>query len=216
MQIMEKEKTSAAAAHAAALAGARTAQEFEALEGELERARGESAAEKALREKAEQAADTFLGETKKLQAALSSRDAELSIVHARLSASEIARVKVERERDTLRAEMQTLVEEKEDAVRSKTDLEDDWDLTLEAARYEAARRVRDATAKENASRGTTFSFFNAMFPPYDDEPPEDDLHPQIPAEAAQSTTHQPDGEAVGGFGAPDPEGDEEQVDFGSD
>ena len=66
MQIMEKEKTSMAAAHAAALAGARTAREFEALEGELERARGELATEKALREKAEQAADTFLGETKKL------------------------------------------------------------------------------------------------------------------------------------------------------
>ena len=122
MQIMENEKTSMAAAHADALAGARTAREFEALEGELERTRGESAAVKALREKAEQAADTFLGETKKLQAALSSRDAELSIVHARLSASEIARVKVERERDTLRTEMQTLAEEKEDAVRSKTDL----------------------------------------------------------------------------------------------
>ena len=112
--------------------------------------------------------------------------------------------------------MQTLAEEKEDAVRSKTDLEDDWDLALEAARYEAARRVREATENENASRGTTFSFFNTMFPPYDDELPEDDPHPRIPAEAAQSTTHQPDGEAVDGFGASCPEEDEEQIDFSSE
>ena len=73
--------------------------------------------------------------------------------------------------------MQTLIEEKEDAVRSKADLEDDWDLALEVARYEAAIRVRDATAKENASRGTTFSFFDAMFPPLDDEPQVDDPRP---------------------------------------
>ena len=87
----------------------------------------------------------------------------------------------------MRAEVQALVEEKNNAVRSKTDLEDDWDLALEVARYEAAIRVRHATAKENASRGTTFSFFDAMFPPLDDEPLEDDLRPQVPAEAAQST-----------------------------
>ena len=36
MQIMEKDKESAAAAHAAALAGVRTAREFQALEEELE------------------------------------------------------------------------------------------------------------------------------------------------------------------------------------
>ena len=223
MQIMEKDKERAEADHAAALAGVRTAREFQALEEELKRAHEESAAEKSLRaaeqasrEKAEQAADTFLWETKKLQAALSSRDEELSIVHARLSASEISRVKAERERDTLRAEVQTLVEEKDDAVRSKTDLEDDWDLALEVARYEAAIRVRDATAKENASRGTTFSFFDAMFLPLDDEPLEDDLRPQVPAEAAQSTNRQFDGEAIGGSGAPRPEDDEEQIDFGSE
>ena len=114
------------------------------------------------------------------------------------------------------AEVQTLTEEKDDAVRSKMDLEDDWDLALEVARYEAAIRVRDATVKENASRGTTFSFFNAMFPPLGDEPQEDDLHPRAPTEAAQSTNRQLDGEAIGGLGAPGPEGDEDQVDFGSD
>ena len=142
MKIMEKDKESTAAAHADAVAGARTAREFQALEEELKRAREESATEKLLRtagqasrEKAEQAADTFLGETKKLQAALSSRDEELSIVHARLLVSEISRVKAERERDTLRAEVQILAEEKDDVVQSKTDLEDDWDLALEAARY---------------------------------------------------------------------------------
>jgi len=223
MQIMEKDRESTAAAHAAALAGVRPAREVRALEEELKRAREKSeadelllAAERASREKAEQAADIFLGETKKLQAALSSRDEELKIVHARLSASEISRVKVERERDALRAEVQTLVEEKDDAERSKTELEEDWDLALEVARYEAAIRVRDATAKENATRGTTFSFFDAMFPPLDDEPPEYELRPRAPEGAAQSTTHQPGGEDTGGSSVPCPEDGEEQIDFGSD
>ena len=79
MQIMHKDMESAAADHAVALARVRTAQEFQPLKEELKRAREESAAERSLRvaeqasrEKAEQASDTFLGETKKLLAALSS------------------------------------------------------------------------------------------------------------------------------------------------
>ena len=87
---------------------------------------------------------------------------------------------------------------------------------MEVARYEAAIRVRDAIAKENASRGTTFSFFDAMFPPLDDEPQVDDARPQVPAEAAQSTNRLLDGEATDGSGAPLPENDEEQIYFGSE
>ena len=87
---------------------------------------------------------------------------------------------------------------------------------MEVARYDAAIRVRDATAKENASRGTTFSFFDAMFPPLDDEPPVGDPRSHVPAEAAQSTNRLLDGEATDGSGAPRPEDDEEHVDFGSD
>ena len=101
-------------------------------------------------------------------------------------------------------------------MRSKIDLEDDWDLAQEVARYEAAIRVQDATAKENASRGTTFSFFDATFPPLDDEPQEGDLCPRAPVEAAQSTNRQFDGESIGGSGAPRPEDDDEQIDFGSE
>ena len=126
---------------------------------------------------------------------LSSRDGDLNIVQARLSASEISRVKAEREKDSLLVQMQTLIEEKDDAVRSKVNLEDDWDLALEEARYAAAIRVRDATAKENASRGTTFSFFDAMFPPLDDAPQVDDPHSLVPTEAAQSANH-PAGEGT--------------------
>ena len=81
------------------------------------------------------------------------------------------------------------------------------------ARYEATIRVRDVTAKENASRGTTFSFFDAMFPPLDDEPRVDDPRPQVHAEAAQSTNRLLDGEATDGSGAPRTEDDEEQIDF---
>ena len=113
-------------------------------------------------------------------------------------------------------EMQTLIEEKDDAVQSKADLEDDWDLALEGARYTAAIRVRDVTAKEKASRGTTFSFFDAMFPPLDDMPQVDDHRPQAPAEAAQSTNCPPNGEATEGSGVPFPENDEEQIHFGSE
>ena len=223
MQIMKRDMERAAADHAAALVGVRTAQEFQALEEESQRTREELAAERSQRiaaqaslEKAEQAADTFLGETKKLQSTLSSRDEELKIVQARLSASEMSRVKAERERDSLLSEVQTLTEEREDAVRSKEEQEENWDLALEQARYEAAVRVRDATARENASRGTTFSFFNAMFPSPDDESPEDGPDPEVPTEAAQSTNRRFDGEDIGGPDAPHPEDDEEQIDFGSE
>ena len=112
--------------------------------------------------------------------------------------------------------MQTLIEEKDDAVQSKTELEEDWDLSLEVARYEVAMRVKDATAEENASRGITFSFFGAMFPPLEDEFPEDDLPPEVTAEAAQSSNCRSGGETIGGSGAPRPEDDEEQIDFGSE
>ena len=71
MQIIENDKESMAAAHAAALAGVRTAREFRALEEELKQAREKSVADESLlmaeqasQEKAEHAADTFLGETR--------------------------------------------------------------------------------------------------------------------------------------------------------
>ena len=43
-----------------------------------------------------------------------------------------------------------------------------------------------------------------------------DPRPQDPAEAAQSTNRPLGGEATDGSGAPRPEDDEEQIDFGSD
>ena len=72
------------------------------------------------------------------------------------------------------------------------------------------------TAKENASHGTTFSFFDSMFPPLDDVPQADNPCPQVPAESAQSTNCPPDGEATDGSGVPLPKIDEEQVDFCSE
>ena len=61
MQVMEKDRESTAAAHAAALAGVRPARDVRALEEELKRVREKSeadelllAAERASREKAEQ------------------------------------------------------------------------------------------------------------------------------------------------------------------
>ena len=53
-----------------------------------------------------------------------------------------------------------------------------------------------------------------MFPPLDDEPPVDDPCSRAPAEAAQSTNRLLDGEATDESGAPRPEDDEEQIDFG--
>ena len=55
-----------------------------------------------------------------------------------------------------------------------------------------------------------------MFPPLDEEPQASDPRPQVPAEAPQSTNRLLDGEATDGSGAPLPEDDEEQVDFGSE
>ena len=184
MQNMKTEMESTAVEHATVLAGLQSTQEFEAVEEESKRACEEVArlsaklateralrvAEQASREKAEQSADTFLGEAKKRQAVLSGRDEELKIIHAPLATSEISRVQAERERDSLLVEMQTVIEEKDHAVRAKVNLEDDWDVALEKSRYAAAVRVCDATAKENASRGTTFAFFDGMFPPLDDVP----------------------------------------------
>ena len=66
-------------------------------------------AEQASREKAEQSADTYLGEMKKLQALLSCRDEELKIEHTSLSTSEISRVQEKRERDLLLVEMQAII-----------------------------------------------------------------------------------------------------------
>ena len=94
----------------------RTREEVARLSAELASERSLRAPEQVSREKAEQSADTFLGETRKLQASLSGRDEVLKIVQARLSVTEISRVKAERERDSLQAEMQALTEEKDDAV----------------------------------------------------------------------------------------------------
>ena len=146
-------------------ASRRTREKASHLGAELATERSLRAAEQASREKAEQSADTFLGETRKLQALLLGRDEELKIVHARLSAIKISRVKAEKERDSLLVEMQAAIEEKDDAVRAKADLEDDWDIALKEARYAAAVRVRDATAKENASRETTFFLFRRHVSP---------------------------------------------------
>jgi hypothetical protein len=115
---------------------------------------------------------------------------------------------------SLLVEMQALIEEKDDAVRAKADLEDDWDIALEESRYAAAVWVRDETAKENASRGTTFSFFYGMFPLLDDVPQADAPRPQAPTEVAQSMICPADGEGTDESGILPPETDEEQVDFG--
>lgn len=55
-------------------------------------------------------------------------------------------------------------------MRAEEDLKGDWDVALYEARRAATVRVRDATARENASRGVTFSFFNDFFLPLDPVP----------------------------------------------
>ena len=101
----------------------------------------ELAAKKASLEKAKQSAETFLREAKKLQTALLIRDDELKIVHAQLSASEIYSIQMGMERDYLLVEMHAVIEEKDNAVRAKADLEDDWNVALEEPRYATAVRV---------------------------------------------------------------------------
>ena len=108
--------------------------------------------------------------------------------------------------------MHAVIEEKDDVVRAKADLEDDWDVALEEAQYAAVVWVRDAAAKENASRRITFAFFDDMFRPLDDVSQAVSLRAHLLAEAAHSTNRPFDGES----GVPPPGVDEEQVDFGSE
>lgn len=88
-----------------------------------------------------------------------------------------------------------------------------WDVALEEARYAAAVRVRDATAKENASHGTTFSFY--MFPSLHDVPQVGSPSVHLLTEAAQSTNRPLDGGISGELGVPPLGVDEEQINFGS-
>ena len=87
--------------------------------------------------------------------------------------------------------------------RAKAELEGDWDVAEEEAWH--------AAAKKNASRATTFAFFDGMFLPLDDVPQTGSPRVHIPVEAAQSTNCPIDRDATEGLGVPLPKIDEEQV-----
>ena len=183
---------------------------------EASRLSAELAAEKVSREKAEQSVEAFLREAKKLQTMLSGQDDELKIVHAQLSSNEISCVQMGREHGLLLVEVQAIIEERDDDVRAKADLEDDWDVALEEARYATAVWVRDATAEENASLRTTFSFFDDMLPSLDDVAQVDSQHVHPLTVAAQSMNRPLDEGVSGELSVPLQGADEEQVDFGSE
>ena len=98
---------------------------------------------------------------------MESRTEEIGILLAQLSSSEAARVRAERERNSLAEEVALVTAEKATAEQLASDLQDDFDVGVEEARHAAAVECRDATTTENASRGVTFHFFDSLFPPLD-------------------------------------------------
>ena len=102
----------------------------------------------------------------------------MGILQGQLSSSEAARVRAEREGDSLAEEVACLTAEKAAAEQLASNLQDDFDVGIEVARHAATVECRDATATENVSRGVTFHFFDSLFPkldgvePFGDNPAE--------------------------------------------
>ena len=92
----------------------------------------------------------------------------LETSHRQLTSSEAARVRAERERDSLAEEKARLSSRLAEAERTALDLQDDYDIGTEEARRAGAMECRDATAAENEARGVTFDFFDTMFPLLDE------------------------------------------------
>lgn len=112
--------------------------------------------------------------------------------------------------------MEAAIEEKDNAVRTKADLEDDLDVALDEARYAAAVWFRDATVKYNESHGTTFAFFDGMFPALDDVPPMGRFSGCSSTKTAQ-LTNRPSYDSVTSLSSNFPLGvDEQQIDYGSE
>ena len=108
--------------------------------------------------------EVFRTEVSDLRRQLELRSSALEVAHNQLASSEAARVRAERERDSLAEDVARLSAQKVEAEQRASDLQDDFDVGVEEARYAAAVECREATADENASRGVTFNFFNFLFP----------------------------------------------------
>ena len=82
--------------------------------------------------------------------------------------SEAARVRAERERDSLAEENTRLSSQVVEAEQRASDLQDDYDIGTEEARRTGAVECRKASAAEIEARGVTFDFFNILFPLLDE------------------------------------------------
>lgn len=230
MTEMRESATQAAVQHAAVLASSGPVEEFQKLEEDLRHAREEASrareeasrareeasrlslelnSEKEGRAQVEDSAARFLKETQRVQGLLDGRGVELGIIQRQLSGSEASRVQAECDNETLLGELTNIQKE-------KRDLEDGWQIALEETRYNAAVRCRDATAKENAPRQTTFLFFDGIFPP----PSKIDLGDEPPAASANELPQRaghPRGESEADQSDnPVPHVYEEQVDYESE
>ena len=94
----------------------------------------------------------FRSEVRDLRRQLESRIEEIGILEGQLPMSEAARVRAECERDSLAEDVARATAEKAAAEQLASDLQDDFDVGVEEARYAAVVECRDATATENDSR----------------------------------------------------------------
>lgn len=124
---------------------------------------GELAEERRAFEVATRSIEVFRDEVNDLRRQLDVRTDALEVSHSQLAASEAARVRAERERDSLVEEVARLSAQKAKAEQRVSDLQDDFDVGVKEARYAAALVCREATAPENVSRGVTFSFLSSLF-----------------------------------------------------
>ena len=132
---------------------------------------GELTEERRACEVATRSAEIFRTEVTDLRRQLDARSDALETSHRQLTSSEAARVRAERERDSLAEENARLSSQLAEAERRASDLQDDYDIGTEEARRAGAVECRDATATENEARGVTFDFFDTLFPLLDEGAP---------------------------------------------
>ena len=123
---------------------------------------GELTEEQRACEVATRSAEIFRTEVTDLRRQLDARSNALETSHRQLTLSEAARVRAERERDSLAEENARLSSQLAEAERRASDLQDDYDIGTEEARCAGAVECRDATAAENEARGVTFDFFDTF------------------------------------------------------
>ena len=116
---------------------------------------GELTEERRACEVASRSIEIFRTEVTELRRHLDARSDAMETSHSQLTSSEGARVRKERERDSLAEENAHLSSLLAEAERQASDLQDDYDIGAEEAHHAGAMECREATAAENETQGVT-------------------------------------------------------------